>query len=79
MLDESQFVDTAGAGEGIPVEEIDRRAQVLEQLQARSITGFEPVTTVLRAYMVAPEKVMEQTRAGEYDFDELESLVGEDR
>lgn len=79
MLDESRFVDTTGASDGVSVEEIDRRARVLEQLRARSITGFEPVTTVLRAYMVARERVMEQTRAGEYDFDELESLVGEDR
>ncbi|MFC6770042.1 type II/IV secretion system ATPase subunit [Halorubrum pallidum] len=78
-LDKSSYIGERIDGQQVPREELERRAAVLDALISRSISGFSHVTTVLRAYMVAPEVVLEQVEQESFDFDVLEDIVGKNR
>jgi len=57
-----------------PDTEIEQRKRVLEYLVANDITDYEPVTSIVRAFMRAPETVLEQVDAEYIDLEELSSL-----
>jgi len=50
------------------------RQRVLEYLADNGITGYHPVTTIIRAFQRAPEVVLGQIDQGEIDFDRLDAL-----
>lgn len=53
---------------------IHERRELLEHLLAEDITGYEYVSTILRAFMVDQEQVMEQVQSGQLDFSTLEAI-----
>jgi flagellar protein FlaI len=50
------------------------RQRVLEYLADNGITGYHPVTTIIRAFQRAPEVVLAQIDQGEINFDRLDAL-----
>jgi flagellar protein FlaI len=61
--------------EGIDPDSARRRRQrVLEHLAENDITGYQQVTTIIRAFQRAPEVVLEQIDQGEIDLSKLDAL-----
>jgi hypothetical protein len=55
-------------------EMLDLRRELLQYLVAEDISGYRYVTTVLRAFMIDPESVIEQVRADRLNFSQLEVI-----
>jgi flagellar protein FlaI len=57
-----------------PEPDIADRQRVLEYLVDNSITGYDPVTSIVRAFMRAPDAVLEQVDAEYIDLEALSSF-----
>lgn len=57
-------------------ESYEQRTEVLSYLQDENIDGYDPVSTVVRAYMLAPDVVSEQVANDELDLDALQAIEG---
>lgn len=73
-IDKSRLVEDLRRAGKDPVTEIEQRKRVLEYLVANDITDYEPVTSIVRAFMRAPETVLKQVDAEYIDLEELSSL-----